>query len=87
MSRPESEHVASLRAFRQRLVEERRAIALTEEVGAAIRRFIEVESAIELVDRAIENELDMTPLPGIDDPTSPPPFPDSDKGPPLIETL
>ena len=87
MSRPESEHVKSLRAFRERLVEARRATAQSDNIDTAVRRFIEIESAIGLVDRAIENEKDMTPLPGIDDPTHPPPFPDSDKGPPLIETL
>ena len=87
MSRPESEHVTALRAFRDKLVEARRATALSDNLDVAVRRFIEIESAIGLVDRAIENEKDMTPLPGIDDPTHAPPFPDSDKGPPIIETI
>jgi len=87
MSRPESEHVKSLRAFRDKLVEARRAIAKNDDIDSAVRKFLEVQAAIGLVDKAIENELDLTPLPGIDDPTTPPPFPDSDKGPPLIETL
>lgn len=87
MSRPESPHVTALRAFRDRLVDARRAVARSDYLDTAVRRFIEIESAIGLVDKAIENELDLTPLPGIDDPTNPPPFPDSDKGPPLIETL
>ena len=86
MSRPESKHVTALRAFRDRLVEARRATSRLD-VDSAIRRFIEIETAIGLVDKAIENEMDLTPLPGIDDPTNPPPFPDSDKGPPLIETI
>jgi hypothetical protein len=87
MSRPESEHVKALRSFRDRLVDARRATAQSDNMDTAVRRFIEIESAISLVDRAIENELDMTPLPHIDDPTTPPPFPDSDQGPPLIETI
>jgi hypothetical protein len=87
MSRPESEHVTSLRAFRDKLVEARRAIAKSDDIDGAVRRFLEVQSAIGLLDKAIENELDLTPLPHIDDPTTPAPFPDSDKGPPLIETL
>jgi hypothetical protein len=87
MSRPESQHVTALRTFRDKLVEARRATSRMNDVDAAVRRFIEIQSAIGLVDKAIENELDMTPLPGIDDPTTPAPFPDSDKGPPLIETL
>ena len=87
MSRPESEHVKSLRAFRDKLVEARRAIAKSDYIDSAVLKVLEDEAAIGLVDKAIENELDLTPLPGIDDPTTPPPFPDSDKGPPLIETL
>ena len=87
MSRPESDHVKSLRAFREKLVEARRASAKSDDIDSAVRKFLEVEAAIGLVDKAIENELDLTPLPRIDDPSTPPPFPDSDKGPPLIETL
>ena len=87
MSRPESQYVTDLRAFRDRLVEARRAVARETNIDTAVRRFIEIESAIGLVDKAIENELDMTPIPRIDDPTRPPPFPDSDKGPPIIEQL
>jgi hypothetical protein len=87
MSRPQSEHVTALRTFRDRLVEARRATARSADLDGAIRRFIEIGAAIAMVDKAIENEQDLTPIPGIDDPTTPPPFPDSDKGPPLIETL
>jgi hypothetical protein len=87
MSRPESEHVIALRAFRDKLVGARRATARSDDLDAALRRFIEIGTALALVDKAIENELDLTPLPRIDDPTTPPPFPDSDKGPALIETL
>ena len=87
MARPESEHVKALRAFRDRLVDARRAVAQEQNVDTALRRFIEIETAIGLVDRAIDNELDMTPLPTVDNPAEPPPFPDSDKGPPLIETI
>ena len=87
MSRPESPHVTALRAFRDRLVEARRAAAQEENLEAALSRFTEIETAIGLVDKALDNELDLTPIPHVDDPTTPPPFPDSDKGPPLIETL
>ena len=87
MSRPDSPHVTSLRAFRNKLVEARRATARMEDIDAAARRFLEIQTAIGLVDKAMENEMDLTPIPGVDDPTAPPPFPDSDKGPPLIETL
>jgi hypothetical protein len=87
MSRPESAHVTALRAFRDRLVEARRAAAREADLDAALRRFTAIETAIALVDTAIVNELDLTPLPGVDDPTRPPPFPDSDKGPPLVETF
>ncbi len=73
MSRPESEHVISLRAFRERLVDARRAAARSDNLDAAISRFAEIETAITLVDHAIENELDMTPIPHVDDPTLPPP--------------
>ena len=87
MARPESEHVKTLRAFRDRLVDARRAVAQEQNVDTALRRFIEIETAIGLVDRAIDNELDLTPIPHVDDPTEPGPFPDSDKGPPLIDNL
>lgn len=87
MSRPESEHTQALRAFRNRLVEARRAAAREPDVEAAARRFIEIETAIGLVDGAIGDEQDMTPLPTVDDPTQPGAFPDSDKGPPIIERL
>ena len=87
MARPESDHVKSLRAFRDRLVEARRAAARNPDVDAVMRRFIEIESAIGLVDRAIDNELDLTPLPHVDNPAEPGAFPDSDKGPPVVERL
>ena len=87
MSRPESTHVTALRAFRDRLVEARRAASREPDLDVALRRFTEIETAIGLVNKALDNELDLTPLPNIDDPTTPPPFPDSDKGPPLIENL
>lgn len=87
MARPESDHVKALRAFRDRLVDARRAAALEPNLDTTIRRFIEIETAIGLVDTAIDNELDLTPIPHVDDPTEPGPFPDSDKGPPLITTL
>ena len=73
MSRPESPHVTSLKAFRDRLVDARRAAAADTNLDTALKRFIEIESAIALVDKAIENELDLTPLPLVDDPTVPPP--------------
>jgi len=72
MSRPESEYVTALKDFRERLVDARRAAATDSNLDSALRRFTEIETAIALVDRAIENEMDMTPLPSIDDPTAPP---------------
>ena len=87
MSRPESEHTKALRAFRERLVQARRATSRMGDLEVAVRRFIDIETAIDLVDKAIGNEMDLTPIPRIDDPTEPPPFPDSDKGPPIIERL
>jgi hypothetical protein len=73
MSRPESPHVTALRGLRDRLVEARRAAAREDNLDAVLRRFIEIETAIGLVDKAIENELDLTPLPRVDDPTTLPP--------------
>ncbi len=73
MSRPESSHVTALRTLRDRLVEARRATSRDDDLDAAMRRFIEIETAIALVDKAIVNELDLTPLPSIDDPTTSPP--------------
>lgn len=73
MSRPESPHLIALRAFRDRLVEARRAAAAESDLDVGLRRFTEIESALILVDRAIENELDLTPIPRVDDPTAPAP--------------
>ena len=73
MSRPDSPHVLSLLDFRERLVGARRAAAQQGDLDAALRRFIEIETAIGLVDRAIDNERDLTPIPRVDDPTEPPP--------------
>jgi hypothetical protein len=73
MSRPESQYVTALKAFRERLVDARRAAAEEPNLDTALRRFTEIETAIGLVDRAMENELDLTPIPKVDDPTAPPP--------------
>ncbi len=73
MSRPESPHVTALKDFRERLVEARRAAARDASLDTALRRFIEIETAIALVDRAVENERDLTPIPRVDDPTAPSP--------------
>jgi hypothetical protein len=73
MSRPESQYVTALRAFRDRLVDARRAAAEEPNLDKALKHFIEIETAIGLVDRAMENELDLTPIPRVDDPTAPPP--------------
>lgn len=73
MSRPESPHVTALKTFRERLVDARRAAAQEANLDKALQRFAEIETAIGLVDRAIENELDLTPIPTVDDPTVPPP--------------
>jgi hypothetical protein len=71
MSRPESEFVTALKEFRERLVDARRAAATDSNLDSAIRRFTEIETAIGLVDKAIENEMDLTPIPRVDDPTEP----------------
>jgi len=71
MSRPDSPHVTALKSFRERLVAARRAAAIDADLEAALRRFVEIETAIGLVDRAIEDELDLTPIPRVDDPTAP----------------
>ena len=73
MSRPLSPHVTALRDFRDRLVEARRATARQDDLDAAMTRFITIGTAIALVDKAIENEPDLTPLPRVDDPTTAPP--------------
>ncbi len=73
MSRPESPHVTALKAFRERLVEARRAAARDTSLDTALGGFIEIETAIALVDRAVENERDLTPIPRVDDPTAPSP--------------
>ena len=73
MSRPDSPHVTSLKSFRERLIEARRGAARDPDLDAALRRFIEVQHAIDLVDKATGDELDLTPLPKVDDPTEPEP--------------
>jgi hypothetical protein len=73
MSRPESQYVTDLKAFRERLVDARRAASVDSNLDNAVRRFTEIETAIGLVDRAIENEMDLTPIPRVDDPTEPAP--------------
>ena len=73
MSRPESQHVTDLKSFRDRLVDARRAAATDSNLDTALRRFTEIETALGLLDTAIENEMDLTPLPRVDDPTEPPP--------------
>ena len=87
MSRPDSEHTKALHAFRDRLVAARRAASRETDLDVAMRRFIEIETAIDLVDRALGDEMDLTPIPTIDDPLAPSPFLDSAKGPPIIERL
>jgi hypothetical protein len=73
MSRPESPHVTALKAFQERLVDARRAAVKEANLDKALQRFTEIETALALVDRAIENERDLTPIPTVDDPTVPPP--------------
>jgi hypothetical protein len=72
MSRPESPHVTTLRTLRDRLVDARRTAAAQADLDAVMARFTAIETTIALVDKAIENELDLTPLPPVDDPTTPP---------------
>jgi hypothetical protein len=73
MSRPESQYVTALKAFRERLVDARRAAVEAPNLDTALKRFTEIETALALVDRAMENELDLTPIPRVDDPTAPAP--------------
>ena len=73
MSRPDSPHVTALKSFRERLIEARRAAARDPDLDAALHRFIDVQHAIDLVDKATGDELDLTPLPKVDDPTEPEP--------------
>ena len=73
MSRPNSPHVTALKTFRDRLVDARRAAATESDLDVALRRFTEIETAIKLVDEAMDNEMDLTPLPPVDDPTEPKP--------------
>ncbi|MGV3490778.1 MAG: hypothetical protein ACO1OG_05580 [Devosia sp.] len=73
MSRPDSAHVTALKAFRDRLVDARRAAVLETNLDTARQRFADIQSTLVLVDKAIENELDLTPLPQVDDPTAPEP--------------
>lgn len=88
MARPQSDHVKALHAFRDRLVDARRAAASEPNLDAALRRFIDIQTALDLVDKAIDNELDLTPIPQFDDPTLPGPFPpEPGKSPPVIEAL
>ena len=71
MSRPQSEHVTALKEFRDRLVDARRAAVTDSNLDTALHRFTEIATALALVERAIENEMDLTPLPRVDDPTEP----------------
>ncbi len=73
MSRPDSPHVTSLKSFRQRLVDARRAAALESNLDLAQPRFLALQQTIELVDEALDDEMDLTPLPRIDDPIEPKP--------------
>ncbi len=73
MSRPQSEYVTALRAFRDKLVEARRAAVSNPNLDTARERFVQIQTALALVDTAIGEEQDLTPLPRIDDPVEPPP--------------
>jgi hypothetical protein len=63
MSRPESPHVTELKSFRDRLIEARRAAAREPDFELALARFTHIETALGLVDRAMGNERDLTPIP------------------------
>lgn len=73
MSRPESPHVTALKTFRERLVDARRAAVREANLDTALQRFTGIETALALVETAIENERDLTPIPTVDDPTVPAP--------------
>ena len=70
MSRPDSEHVTALKHFRDRLVDARRAAVRDDNLDNARERFVLIQQALALVDTAIGEEMDLTPLPKIDDPTT-----------------
>lgn len=69
MSRPDSEHVTALKKFRDRLIDARRAAARDDNLDTARERFVLIQQALAFVDTAIGEELDLTPLPRVDDPT------------------
>ena len=73
MSRPQSEYVTALRAFHDKLVEARRAAVLEANLDTARERFVQIQTALGLVDTAIGEEQDLTPIPRVDDPAAPPP--------------
>ncbi len=73
MSRPDSEHVTALKHFRERLIDARRAAVREDNLDTARERFVLLQQTLQLVDIAIAEEQDLTPLPKVDDPTEPPP--------------
>lgn len=70
MSRPDSEHVTALKRFRDRLIDARRAAVRDDNLDNARERFVLIQSALALVGTAIAEEMDLTPLPKVDDPTA-----------------
>ena len=73
MSRPDSEHVTNLKAFRERLIDARRSAVTETNLDTAREKFAAIQTALALLDTAIGEEQDLTPLPKIDDPTEPDP--------------
>ena len=70
MSRPESQHVSALKTFREKLVEARRAAVADQNLEAGITRFVQIQHALDLYEVALSDELDLTPLPTVDDPAA-----------------
>ena len=73
MSRPDSEHVTNLKTFRDRLIAARRSAVIDQNLDTAREKFVAIQTALALVDTAIGEEQDLTPLPKVDDPTAPEP--------------
>jgi hypothetical protein len=70
LARPDSVHTHALKQFRQKLVDARREAVVGDNLDGAIERFMHLQQAIDLVDEALEDEFDLTPLPAVDDPAA-----------------
>ena len=82
MARPDSPHTRALKHFRQKLIEARREAVRADNLDGAIERFMRLQQALDLVDEALKDEFDLTPLPAVDDPAA-----DIDKPAPDVPKL